>query len=269
MGRHGDGRQEGPGDGRGGLGPVCNARGGVFDTHADGAQPGQPTGSVRRAVLSDVPALARLVREPASTLLVGDHLSPDRRAVVLRLVLTHMGLDAGELWVRSDAQGRLQAAAALLPPRGDRADKALLLALHLGGGAASGTGAPTPVLALADDHWFLLPTSPDPALLEHALRRIDERAACAFTVAPEPDPALAAAGFRPAGADGVLVRPAAVRRLLPVRARDEPRVLSTARNGRRPARASGRSASGGGSGSRFAAVHGTVCGGAGEAQVGP
>ncbi len=223
--------------------------------------PGQPAGAVRRAVLSDVPALARLVREPASALLVGDDLSPDRRAVVLRLVLTHVGLDAGELWVRADAAGRLQSAAALLPPRADRADQALLLALHLGGSAApSAAGGSPPVLGLADDHWFLLPTAPDPALLAVALRGVDERGACTFTVSPAPDPALAAAGFRPAGADGVLVRPATVR---PVRALEEPRVLTPGRAGRRPGRLPGRSGSG------VWRVAATLCGAAGEAQVRP
>lgn len=158
---------------------------------------------VRRAALEDVPAVARLVELPPA----GPDCPDDVPRAVVRLVLAHVGLDLGEVWVAVD-DDRVVSALALLAPQDAGGAEALLLSLRLDLGL---TTLPGDELLL--DAWLLLPVTPGPeplrTLLARALPAVDLSGRPAVAVAPGAvDPALWAAGFtRLAPGAPLLVRP--------------------------------------------------------------
>ncbi len=88
---------------------------------------------VRRATLLDVPVVARLIEPPSPR-------AERMPAPAVRLVLAHLGLEAGEFWVASGDDGEVRAAIVWLPPGrdadGNETAQAAALAstvrLHLG-----------------------------------------------------------------------------------------------------------------------------------------
>ena len=130
----------------------------------------------------------------------------------LRLLLAHVGLDRGQLWVAAADGGTVVSAVALLPPRVSSTASGLELAVRLGLGAAApsafGGFARRPRL---DRHWLVLPAAaglPDHGpLLRRALRHVDVLGQGAYALPEDPSPlVLREAGFTPDAAAGLLVR---------------------------------------------------------------
>ena len=169
-------------------------------------------GRLRRAELADIPAICRLLQPSQAAALRGVPLSREVSAGALRLVLTHVGLDRGELWVAGDGRS-VRGAIALLPPRGNDNDHLLLaLRLELGLGTGLGPAGLTETAMVPPLHWLLLAHDDQdlPALLARVLPVIDESGlATVCVMAADPPEALLANGFRTAAAGFVLRDPVA------------------------------------------------------------
>ncbi len=163
---------------------------------------------VRRARLVDVPAVARLVGEapPGSAPSLEQ---PDAQRT-LRLLLTHVGIGYGEIWVAHDDASVLRAAAVVLPPADDDLERQLRTALRLGSAGATADLGAAPTLP--PDHWLLLPVGRHAdCVVAPALAAMDVRGVPVAALPGQADDELVAHGFaRPTGT-GLLRRPAAQR----------------------------------------------------------
>jgi hypothetical protein len=183
--------------------------------------------TLRRAGLVDVPAVARLIDPPPAADRPG--VPDDAVTAAARLLLTHVGLEAGEFWVAADDEGTMRAAVVLLPPRSEPGDVAspeedaahAALRLHLGITPPIQPGGSQ----IPGRHWVLTCVATAgaetalPGLLVRALTAAD--ASGMPVVCPQPGElaeVLLHAGFRssgPAGETELMTRPVAARALAP------------------------------------------------------
>jgi hypothetical protein len=182
-----------------------------------------PTGrwTVRKALLLDIPPVARLIEPPPPA--DRPDLPDEALFTAARLLLTHVGLEAGEFWVAADDELTVRAAVVLLPPREDedgqlsREDGTAQSALRLHLGLSMPMRPDLPDGAqIADRHWLLLcVTTPGSQpvmarLLERALPAVNDTGLP--VLCPQPGDLsglLHDAGFRSQGPQfDLLVRPA-------------------------------------------------------------
>jgi hypothetical protein len=162
---------------------------------------------VRRGRLVDVPSVARLVGE--APIGAAPALEQPEAQRLLRLVLTHVGIGFGEIWVGHLDAG-LRAAVVLLPPPDESVERQLRTALRLG--SAVGPETLGPEIALPPGHWLLLPVGHDAGpVLHRALAALDVRGVPVCALPGQADDVLPALGFADPKGRGLLRRPAAQR----------------------------------------------------------
>jgi hypothetical protein len=172
---------------------------------------GSLTAAVCPASLADVPAVSRLLRGPEGAV-PRSQLHQAASARVLRLLLTHVGLDRGEVWVARGAHGALVGAVAMMPPPDGVNEHRLLLSLHTELGLRDSASTMHDLPPVPEGHWVMLPVAGSPdvvrALVGVVLRRAD--AAGDPVVTPSVGGAgavLAELGFEDESLTGLMRRP--------------------------------------------------------------